>query len=133
VVAPRLVDAVAGALPETRRAPELAHRQHQRALQEATGVQVIEEGREALVERRQQLLLQPAVVVEVRVPVRGSNAYCRRLKISGQWKQLRQLLQLFFSKFGRLIFLLRRTEENTSSAETLYNSYLARPEVAEWT
>jgi hypothetical protein len=28
---------------------------------------------------------------------------------------------------------LRRTEENTSSAETLYNSYLARPEVAEWT
>ena len=70
VIAARLVDAVAGELAEARRAAEFPHAHDQRAVEQAALGQIFQERGKALIERRQQLIFQPAVIVEMRIPER---------------------------------------------------------------
>src|SRR5262245_5690813 len=70
VVASGLIDSIAGVLTEPRCAAEFPHADDQSALQQSAHLKVLEERRKALIERRQQFLLEPAVVLDVRVPVR---------------------------------------------------------------
>ncbi len=69
VISPRFIDAIARELPEPRRSSEFTHADDERAIQQAALVQIFQKRGEALVKRRQKLFLEPAVVVEVRVPV----------------------------------------------------------------
>ncbi len=63
------VDAIARELTKAGCPAKLAHADHQSRSQKAASIQVFQEGRETLIERRQQFLFEPAIVIEVSVPV----------------------------------------------------------------
>ena len=70
MIAAGFVHAVAGELAETRRAPKFPSANHKRALQKTAGSQVFQECRKTLIEGRQQFFLEPAIIIEMRIPER---------------------------------------------------------------
>jgi hypothetical protein len=54
---------------DLRRAAEFARHNHQRLIEPARGVQILDERGNAVIERGQEHVLQPAEVVDVRVPM----------------------------------------------------------------